>query len=903
MTALVPINLKCENLTNPAGLNGLSPRFSWALGCPTRENNKQQTAYQILVGESRELIPGSAAIYWESTKVTSAQSLYIPYAGKALRSNQHLFWTVRVWDEQGVVSIAAEVQSFVTGLLFAEDFSAHWIARYFVLPAGREIPADNQYDNPWQARPADYLRTEVCVPKSIYRATAYLTALGLYEFYINGHRVGEDVMAPGWTDYHQRVEYQTHDVTSLLNSGDNALGAIIAEGWYSGRIGHNQRRAGNHYGGRPAFWCKIVLEYTDGSTQQFISDRHWRTKQGAICYSDFLMGELYDARLEMPAWHCVGFAQSTWQPVEVFSPEPNPPKIEAARCEPSREISEHCTQYLHQTTNGGYIFDAGQNLSGYVRLEMQLARGTKVTLRHGEILDEKGELYTQNLRHAVSTDHYIGKGEGVEVFKPHFTFHGFRYVELSSSAAVTLAKVKLTAIAIGTAMQQTGSIKTGQTMVNQLLSNILWSQKGNFLSVPTDCPQRDERLGWSADAQVFWRTAGYNMDISAFLDKWFEDIVDAQLADGAFTDIVPSRPLNPYRQSAQPGAPGWGDAPVILAWQHYLRYGDGDLVAKHYGALLRWMAHIAKDNPDYIRNHHVYNNYGDWLSVGPSSDRCMVATAYWVYIADIMAKISKVLGFPTDQQRFETLAKNIRRAFIKRFVDDAGVISGDTQSGYLLAIDFKILTTDLAAQAAKHLVRTLKSADNHLQTGFLGVKHLCPVLSDIAQEKTAYQLLLNDSYPSWGFSIKQGATTIWERWDGWTAEKGFQSVAMNSFNHYAYGAVGEWLYARMAGIDWDEEDAGFKSIIFRPIFNRDIGWVKAEYQARRGLIKSHWRYHKENIEWRISIPPNCQGKVVLSRRWRQFDAATAPLKIVEDDNTTIYLYGSGDYCFTLTAKN
>ena len=899
---LRPIRLKCENLTNPKGLNNYVPRFSWALTAADKSYNKRQTAYRIVVGDHKNLLAADTFLNWDSGKVVSDQSLYVRYQGESLRSDQHLYWAVLVWDEHDEIADLSQVQTFSTGLIEQSAWSAKWIARYFVLPAGRELPADNIYDNPWQARPADYLRRELNITQPIYRATAYITALGLYEFFINGVRVGEDVMAPGWTDYHQRVEYQTHDISEFLIVGDNAIGAIIGEGWYSGRVGHNQRRAGNHYGGRPAFLCQIHIEYSDGSVQKIVTDQHWKTSQGAICYSDFLMGELYDARLELAQWHVSGCDESAWQPVEVFIPEPAAPKLHASRSDAAREVSEHCATLLHRSDSGGYVFDIGQNLAGYVKLTLSAARDTKFSLKHAEILDENGELYTKNLRHAVSTDHYIAKGEGVEVFKPHFTFHGFRYIELTTAAAFDIANIELTGIAICTAMPETGQLSTGHPMVNQLISNIRWSQKGNFLSVPTDCPQRDERLGWSADAQVFWRTAGYNMDVSAFLDKWFEDIVDAQLADGAFTDIAPSRPLNPYKQSAQPGAPGWGDAPIILAWQHYLRYADLDLVKKHYPALQRWMEHIATDNRDFIRTEHVYNNYGDWLSVGPHSDRTVVAKAYWIHVADIMAKIASVLKKQADHLQFSRLAANIRSAFVTRFVAADGAITGNTQTAYLLALDFKILPCSLREKAKQQLIQSLKDADDHLQTGFLGVKHLCPVLSDIGRQQHAYQLLLNETYPSWGFSIAQGATTIWERWDGWTQQQGFQSAAMNSFNHYAYGSVGEWLYARMAGIDWDEAQPGFKIIVFNPAFNRNIGWLDAQYKAATGTVKSHWRFCDEQLHWSISIPPNCQGKVVVSPELRLTYHA-APLSVLEQDNQITYLYGSGEYYFSADANN
>jgi alpha-L-rhamnosidase len=428
------------------------------------------------------------------------------------------------------------------------------------------------------------------------------------------------------------------------------------------------------------------------------------------------------------------------------------------------------------------------------------------------------------------------------------------------------------------------------------------SQRGNFLSVPTDCPQRDERLGWLADAQVFWRTAGFNMDVSAFLAKWMVDIGDAQLPDGAFTDIAPSKPLNPYKLQAQPGAPGWGDGAIIMPWQHYLRYGDRDFLDAWYPALDAWMAHIEAANPDGIRRHAVYNNYGDWLSVGPESDRAVVATAYWIHTADLMARIADVLDKGAAAARYQQLAARVRAAFFTALVAEDGRIAGDTQTAYLLALDFDILPPALRGRAAGHLLRRIADADGHLQTGFLGVKHLCPVLADIGAIDAAYDLLLNDTYPSWGFSIRYGATTIWERWDGWTPERGFQSANMNSFNHYAYGAVGEWLYARVAGIDWDEQDPGFLSIRFRPLFERRIGWCRATYRAPSGTVESAWQIDGDHVDWTIGVPPGCSGLVELPCSPDAVRADGKPLDPIplSAAGRTRFPVGSGHHSFTIT---
>ncbi|SLN26555.1 alpha-L-rhamnosidase [Roseisalinus antarcticus] len=857
-----PVDLRCEYLRAPRGLTTARPRLSWAL--EGDGSAQEQTAYRICAGTVRSEVAAGRGDLWDSGWVASDDQLWIRWGGAPLRSDMAVFWSVRVRDGAGTASGWAEPAEVRTGLLHPEDWSARWIARYFVLPAGREAPADDTYDNPWQARPADYLRRGWTLPADVVRASAHVSALGLYEFYLNGVRVGDEVMAPGWTDYHQRVLYQSFDVTGLLRRGPNVAGAILGEGWYSGRVGHNQRRAGNHYGGRPAFLCQLQIDLADGTSRRIVTDDRWRTAQGPIRYSDFLMGEHYDATLEREGWARPGHDDTGWQPVEVFDPDPAPPRLTASQSPPAREAHRLDATCLGQKGTE-WIFDFGQNIAGYVEMRITGAtRGARFTLRHAEVLDGSGALYTDNLRFAVATDHYTACGAPTETFKQRFTFHGFRYAGLTVPEGITPDDLQLVAVAIQSDLPDTGRIETGNALVDQLASNIEWSQRGNFLSVPTDCPQRDERYGWSADAQVFWRTAGFFMDTSGFYAKWLDDILDAQLEDGAFTDVAPSRPLNPYRLTGQPGAPGWGDGPVIMCWQHWLRYGDRDLLARASPALERWAAYIAVGNEDHLRVNRVHNNYGDWLNVGPPTDRTQVATTYWAHVADLMARIAGVLGHDEAARAHEDTAGRVRAAFNAAWVGGDGRIAGDTQTAYLLALEFDLLPEAHRPRARDHLIRTLDAAGGHLQTGFLGVRHLCRVLADTGDADRAHDLLLRETYPGWGFSIRQGATTIWERWDGWTPDRGFQSANMNSFNHYAYGSVGEWLYARLAGIDWDPEAPGFRRVLLRPLFDARIGRVDAQYDAPTGRIRSDWQMSGRRVRWRVALPPNVTGRVELA---------------------------------------
>ncbi|MBO0663083.1 glycoside hydrolase family 78 protein [Jiella sp. MQZ9-1] len=848
------VRLRCEHLAEPAGLNRAAPRFDWSLeGVAER-----QSGWRLIVGQDRDAVAAGEGAFYDGGR-REGDACAAHWDGPALPSDRVFWWSVVVYDDRGDPAPPASPARLFTGLPH-EEFCAAWIARYFVLPAGREVPSEDSYDNRFQARPADYLRREITLAQAPLRATAYVTALGLYELRINGAKIGDAVMAPGWTDYHRRIEYQSFDVTDRLRAGANCIGAILGEGWYSGRVGHNQRRAGNHYGGRPAFLCQIHLEFADGSRRIVTSDGNWLTARGPILYSDFLVGEAYDARRERDGWDRPGYDTADWQPVEVFEPEPAAPRLEAARMQPAREVARLPMHEMHRIDDE-LIFDTGQNLAGYVRLTVEAAAGTRFVLRHAERLDVDGRLYTENLRYAVSEDIYVARGGGREMFCPRFTFHGFQFVGVRVEGQGELVSIK--ACAIQTDTPWTGVIETANPMLNRLIANIEWGQRSNFLSVPTDCPQRDERYGWSADAQIFWRTAGFNADIAAFLTKWMEDLIDGQSPQGAFPDVAPTKPLNPYRLTPQPGAPAWGDAPIILAWHHWLRYADRDLVERCWPHLCAWMDYIAAKNPDGLRLNRVHNNYGDWLNVDQKTDPGLVATAYWIHLADLMARLADVLG--RDRARWTALGVRLRAAFEARYgPDDAGRLTSDTQTACLLALDFDLLRDDAARQAvAARLDALLGEAGRHLRTGFIGVRHLCPVVADYLSLERAVDLLLCESYPSWGFSIRQGATTMWERWDGWTPEKGFQSPAMNSFNHYSFGAVGEWIWSRIAGIDWSKERPGFSHVQMRPIFDRRIGRVAARYDAARGRIESRWRIEGDQVTWLISLPPSTTAEVTL----------------------------------------
>ena len=889
--SLRPVELRCEHLAEPRGLNDGQPRFSWALEGEGHE--RRQSAYRIVVGDDPAAVGAGRGTLWDSGQVASAETLLVPYAGSRLSSDRCLYWAVQAWDESQQVGPMSVPARFWTGLMSPGDWKAQWIARYWVSSAGNQVPATTPYDNPWRARPADYFRREFDVTRATRRATLYVSALGVYEVHFNGVRVGDDHLAPGWTDYHTRLEYQTHDVTSLLCSGVNALGAIVGEGWYCGRIGMAPQKAGAHYGGRPVLFAQLHIEHEDGTVEIIATDERWKTSQEAIVYSDLLMGEKYDARLEQPGWDKPGFNDEAWQPVDISEPAPRAPRLDAARLQPIRKVREFPARLVRTLATGEMVFDLGQNIAGHVRLTVRARRGDVFTLRHVEMLTADGEPYTDNLRDAAQIDIYVARGDDTEVYEPRFTYHGFQFVALTGPAGCTPDQIGLVGIAVHSDTPEAGTFECGHPMVNRLFSNIVWSQRDNFMSVPTDCPQRNERLGWLADAQVFLRTAGFNMDVAAFMTKWMVDVVDTE-TDGGFADVAPSKPAFVTMPSPPRGAPAWGDGAIIVPWLVYLRYGDREILERHYASLVRWIDLIERHNPDYIRRHYLHRDYGDWLNVGPATPRAVVNTAYWGHLADLMARIAGVLGRRTDRARFEAMFGAIRAAFCNEFLDEEGRIAGDTQTAYLLALDFRIVQGEMATNAAQHLIRTIEAADGHLQTGFLGVKHLCPVLADVGAPEHAYELLLKESYPSWGFSIRHGATTIWERWDGWTPEKGFQSPNMNSFNHYAYGSVGEWMFARVAGIDYCEEQPGFRKVQMRPLFDSNVGWCRATYRGHLGVIVSHWQFRDGGVDWSIGIPANCTASIVVPRGYEIRRIGSEP-----GTRPRHFDIGSGQHAFTL----
>jgi alpha-L-rhamnosidase len=892
-----PVRLRCEYRDDPIGIDEREPRLSWALDSEGR--NQRQSAYQILVAGSEEDLEAEENLLWDSGRVESYRTVGVEYEGEPLRSGSHCVWKVRVWDGMDNPSPYGGPAVFEMGLLEKSDWKGDWISLGEDPDEDFDPPSGDEYDDLANGlAPSPYLRKELSVDRPVRRARLYTTARGVYELYLNGTRVSEDVLAPGWTDYDKRIQYQTYDITPLLADGPNALGAVLGDGWFSGFVGFDPKHRGALYGARPQLLAQLDVEYEDGSRESVATDGSWRCSTGPVLFSDLLMGESYDARKEMPGWDEPGFDDSVWYGVE--AEEIGDTNLVAQPDEGVRVTEEIQAKNVTEPMSGRYVFDLGQNVVGWVRLKVEGEAGTKVTLRHAEALNPDGTIYTTNLRSARATDHYVLKGGGEEVYEPRFTFHGFRYVEVTGyPGEPPLGAV--TGRVIHSATPPTGSFECSSQMVNKLQENILWGQRGNFLSVPTDCPQRDERLGWMGDAQVFVRTAAFNMDVAAFFEKWMLDVEDAQSPEGAFPDVAPllkGSGLIDLRW----GAPAWGDAGVIVPWTIYRTYDDTRIVERHYDAMVRWMDYVHEGNPDLIRKNRMGNNYGDWLSPrGDHTPKHLLATTYWAYDAKLMAEMAEATGRNEDAKKFRELHESIKAAFNEAYVAPDGKIMGDTQTCYLLALHMGLLPEELRSTAADHLVRTIEREDWHLSTGFAGVGYLCPVLTEAGYTDVAYRLLNNETYPSWGYTIRNGATTIWERWDGWTEEHGFQSPNMNSFNHYSLGSVGEWLYRYVAGIDLGAP--GYGHIVIRPRPGGGLTHARGEYDSVRGRISSAWKIEGDRFELEVAIPPNTTATVHVPVADGVSEGGK-PVEEVEDvellgagEGETVLSVGSGRYEF------
>jgi alpha-L-rhamnosidase len=770
-------------------------------------------------------------------------------------------------------------------------------------------------DRPWPTGPVKMLRRSFAVEKPIRAARLYATALGAYRLWINGQPVGSQHLAPGWTDYRNRVVYQAYDVTAQLRAGENAIGAYLAPGWYATPLQWEQEP--NNYGSTPpALRAALRIEHSDGSVTWVNTDESWQAAVSPIEKAEIYDGETYDARREQPGWSSASFVARDWQQAQLVHPDE--PAIIAQDFQPIRMERTLRAKAITQPKPDVFVFDFGQNMAGLPRLRVHGAAGSEVRLRFAEVLNPDGTVYTENLRTALATDRYTLSGRGQEEYQPSFTFHGFRYVELTGIHYKPTSDTVVAQV-IHTDAPFAVTLRTGSSMINQLWSNILWGQRSNFVGIPTDCPQRDERLGWTGDAEVFWRAASYDMDLTQFSKKFAADLRGTQVDTPMYGIFAPGT-VTPNAGHAA----GWSDAGVIVPWTSWLQSGDTRIIDQNWDAMTRYLAAIEQKNPNFLWEQDAGIPFGDWLSPEGKTKAELIQTAYWAYDLTLMQQMARATGRDADAKKYGDLFEQIRSAFAKQFAradgfidgadntpsqfggifDTKAVRAGDTQTGYILALSMRLVPDALRQAAADRLVDKLRANDWKLGTGFLGTPYLLAVLVDTGHADVAYRLLLSTQYPSWGYLVAHGATTMWERWNG---DQMRGDPSMNSYNHYAYGAVADWIYRYAAGVDATPSDPGFHTIYLHPTFDRGLGSLDFSYASPYGPIHSAWMTTDTGVTWHVSIPPNAHGELLLTpTQVAQFSLDGQPLagnrELHREQGSAgknIYSVPAGTYTFTI----
>lgn len=716
------------------------------------------------------------------------------------------------------------------------------------------------------ALPATMVRKTFAVNRQVKRALAYASALGLYELRLNGQKVGEDLLSPEWTSYRKRVQYQVYDVTRAMRIGANAVGAYLGEGWFAGRL---MAVGPFPYGTNPRFLLQLELEFADGEKQTLVTDETWQcTTAGPILAAGIYDGETYDARREQTRWDSADYATAGWEPVNCSALDGR--KLVWQRNEPIRVMQELTPVRLTEPKPGVFVFDLGQNMVGWCRLEAQGKGGQTVTLRHAEMLNEDGTLYTANLRGAPQVDHYTPAADGRFLYEPRFTYHGFRFVEVTG-----LAEAPTSTAVIGRVFHSSAPLvsrfECSDESLNHLMRNILWTQRANLMSSPNDCPQRDERFGWMGDIQSFAQTACFNMDMAAFFTKFAQDVRDDQAEDGRFSDFAP-HPGDPNKSFS--GAPAWADAGVLVPWRAFQNYADRQLLADQFPAAKRWVEYVRTNNPDLVWTKGRNNDYNDWLNgdwvkqsgwpaKGGSVPNELFATAFFAHSTELVSKMADLIGKPDEAREYRELHQRIKAVFNQRFVKEDGRLAGETQGGYALALNFGLLPEELRPKAAELLVENIAQYQNHLSTGIQTTHRAMLELARNGYTDTGWQLLTNRTFPSWLYMLDNGATTIWERWDGYVKGRGFQDAGMNSFNHWAFGAVGEWMWRYIVGLNPDDAHPGWSRFSVAPRPGGGVTWARGEYESMHGRIAVNWRIEQDKFHMSLTVPPNTSAKVFL----------------------------------------
>lgn len=862
------IQLKCEYQDNPIGIDVKKPRFSWQIA--SKKQNVSQTAYRIQCSKSETF--QEETLLWDTGLVYTNDANQIIYKGVTLEAFERVYWRVMVETNVGKTDFSQPAY-FEMGFLDT-PWEAEWITSDIKFQANSQCPV---------------LKKEVRLTDTPVSARMYITSLGMYQSEINNNKVDQDLLAPGWTSYHHHLQYQTYDIKKMLVKGDNTIAVTLGSGWYMGRLGWEDiENSTNRYGDTVALLAQIVVDYADGTSQTIATDVSWKSDESGIVFSSIYDGEYYDARLE-----------STKNYEELASAKIYKPENEfdiVGQVTPGVRVIDTITPIeLITTPSGDQVLDFGQNMVGWVQVSAQGNAGDVIYLKHGEVMLDD-EFYNVNMRTAKVEAHYTLKGEGIETFQPHFTFFGFRYVKVEQyPGEIDFNQFK--GIVISSDLEYGGAFTCSNEKVNQLYKNVVWGQKGNFVDVPTDCPQRDERLGWTADTQVFTATACYNAMSASFYDKWLKDVAFDQLPDGAIPWTVPDILKNLKTSAA------WGDAATIVPNTLYRFYKDKTILERQYDSMKKWVEYIRHQG----ETETLWNTgfqFNDWLApdgygIMPNlgaTPVALVSTAMFYYSTTLLVKSASILGYEDDVEKYTDLAEQIKQTFNHEFVTAAGRVSGETQTAYTLALHFNLLTENKNQAAAKHLVELVRREEYRITTGFVGTAYITHVLSQYGYNEDAYRMLLNEECPGWLYSINMGATTIWERWNSLLPDGSINPGGMNSFNHYAYGAIAQWLFEVVLGITPDD---GFQTFNIVPKPNKLLGFAKGGIDTLYGRIESAWEIKDNTLTISVSIPCNTTAKVILPAV-REQDLTTA-IEFKKVDDKMIVTLGSGDYMFSCSS--
>jgi len=895
--------LQCEYRVNPLGLNVPQPRLSWLL--ESSERGQRQTAYQVLAATSLDLLSRGEADLWDSGKVLSGESVHVVYGGQSLRAGQRAYWKVRAWDREDRPSAESAAAWWEMGLLMPSDWGATWITRR------RNEPLSEQ--KMFEDDPAPLFRKEFQIGKKISRARVYVSGLGYYELRLNGQRVGDHVLDPGWTTYAKRVLYSTYDVTDQLRQGRNALGVMLGNGWFNPlplRLWGAINPRDSLTIGEPRAIVQLVADFTDGTSQTIVTDETWKVGNGPILRNSVYLGEVYDARKEQPGWDKPGFEESRWQPAVSASGSLGP--LHAQDAPPIRVTRVLQPLKLTEPKQGVYIFDLGQNFAGWVRLRMQGPAGTRVKLRYGELVYPDGTLngmtsvcgqikqggpgYRYDGNGAPKTawqmDEYILKGGGEEVYTPRFTFHGFRYVEVTGyPGKSTLASLE--GLRLNSDVPVAGSFLCSNERINRIQQMVLWTELSNLFSVESDCPHR-EKFGYGGDIVAAGEMAIFNFGMSRFYAKAVQDLADAVRPNGGFTETAPFVGISDEGLGDKSGPVGWGTAHPFLLWQLYQYYGDQRLLEVNYEPVKRWIALLRSRAPDGILD----NGISDHESLAPKP-RALTGTAFYYFNVKMFARISRALAKESETAEAEALSETIKSAFNRKFLQPGtGRYDTATQASQAFALYLGLVPPAERDRALAVLVRDIEDTHTgHLTTGIFGTRFMLHALADAGRADVGFKVVNQSTFPGWGFMLEDGATTLWEHWE----------FSDNTFshNHPMFGSVSEWFYRVLAGINPAPDAVGFDKIIIRPQPVGDLKWVKATYDSVHGKVVSEWNREPGQFHLHVRVPVGVTATVILpSKQGAPVTEGGKPIeglpgieRLTREGDAAIVAISAGDYEF------